>query len=70
MGVSVVVDDGRGVRVGRGVPVGVTVAVGGNGKSWFATDSPNKAAATANEDNTIASASHCQPASIYAWRVR
>ena len=70
MGVSVFVDDGRGVRVGRGVPVGVIVAVGGSGKIWFATVSPNKADATANEDNTIASANHCQPASIYAWRVR
>jgi len=70
VGVSVFVDDGTGVRVGRGVHVGVIVAVGGGGKSWFATGSPNKADATANENNTIANASHCQPASMYARRVR
>ncbi len=70
VGVSVFVEDGGGVRVGRGVHVGLSVAVGGGGKSWFATDSPNKAEAAANENNTIASAHHCQPASMYARRVR
>jgi len=70
VGVSVFVDVGRGVRVGGGLCVGVSVAVGGGGKSWFATDSPNKADATTNENKTIASVSHCQPASIYARRVR
>ena len=70
VGVRVFVDVGRGVRVGRGVLVGVSVIVGDGGKSWLATGSPNKADATTNENNTIASASHCQPASIYARRVR
>jgi hypothetical protein len=46
------------------------VAVGGSGNNRFATGSPNKADATANEVNTNASASHCQPASMYALRVR
>jgi len=58
------------VRVGRGVLVGVSVVVGDGGKSWFATGSPNKADATTEENKMIASASHCQPASIYARRVR
>ena len=70
VGVSVCVDDGRGVRVGKEVNVAVSVAVGGGGKSWFATGSPNNADATTNENKTIASVSHCQPASIYARRVR
>ena len=70
VGVRVFVEVGRGVRVGRGVPVGVSVVVGAGGKSWFATGSPNKADAVATENNTMASASHCQPASIYALRVR
>jgi len=70
VGVSVCVDDGRGVRVGKEVNVAVSVAVGGGGKSWFATGSPNNADATTNENKTIASANHCQPASMYARRVR
>jgi len=70
VGVSVFVDVGRGVRVGRGVLVGVRVAVGDGGKSWFATGSPNKADATTDENKKMASASHCQPASIYERRVR
>ena len=56
--------------MGRGVLVGVRVVVGEGGKSWFATGSPNKADAPTNENKTIASDSHCQPASIYARRVR
>lgn len=70
VGVSVFVEDGRGVVVGRGVCVGVSVTVGEGGKIWFATVSPNKADAATNENNTIASANHCQPASMYALRVR
>lgn len=70
VGVSVFIDDGRGVVVGNGVCVGVSVAVGDGGKTWFATVSPNKADATTSENNTIASANHCQPASMYALRVR
>jgi hypothetical protein len=61
--VFVFVDDGIGVRVGSGVRVGVTVRVGVGGKNRFAIGSPNKADAIVNENNTIASVSHCQPAS-------
>ena len=68
--VCVFVDVGSEVRVGSGVLVGVRVVVGDGGNSWFATGSPNKADATTDENKTIASASHCQPASIYERRVR
>ena len=69
VGVSVFVGEGTSVRVGRGVPVGVIVGVGGGGNSWFATESPNSADARLNENNTSARVSHCQPASTYARRV-
>ena len=65
-----IVGDGIKVAVGSGVPVGAIVGVGGGGKSWFATESPNNADARLNENNTNARASHCQPASTYARRVR
>ena len=61
---SVFVADRMRVEVGRGVLEGVMVGVGGGGKSWFATGSPNKADAKLNENNTSARVSHCQPASI------
>ncbi|HVF25293.1 MAG TPA: hypothetical protein VNA23_05345 [Anaerolineales bacterium] len=48
----------------------MSVTVGDGGKSWLATGSPNKADATTNENKTTASASHCQPASMYDRRVR
>lgn len=65
--VFVFVDEGMRVALGRGVIVGVAV---GGGKSWFATGSPNMAEATLNENKTSANASHCQPASTCARRVR
>lgn len=67
---SVFVDEGMRVEVGIGVLVGVMVGVGGGGKSWLATGSPNKADAILNENNTSARVSHCQPASTCARRVR
>ena len=68
--VSVFVGGGTSVAVGRGVSVGVLVRVGGGGKSWFATGSPNKADATLKESSINATVSHCQPASTCARRVR
>jgi hypothetical protein len=40
------------------------------GKIWLATESPKKAEATVEESKTSASASHCQPASMWERRVR
>lgn len=68
--VFVFVGEGMRVAVGSGVRVGVKVEVGGGGKSWFATGSPNKADATLNENKTSARVNHCQPASTCARRVR
>lgn len=70
VGVFVFVGEGIRVEVGSGVHVGVIVGVGGGGKSWFATESPNKADAALNENKTSARVNHCQPASTYARRVR
>lgn len=65
-----IVGEGIRVAVGSGVHVGVIVGVGGGGKSWFATESPNTADAALNENKTNARVSHCQPANTYARRVR
>lgn len=65
--VLVFVGEGGRVAVGRGVVVGVVV---GGGKRRFATGSPNIADAALNENNTKARVNHCQPASIWARRVR
>jgi hypothetical protein len=39
-------------------------------RNWFATGSPKRAEATVLENNTSASTSHCQPASMCERRVR
>ena len=67
--VGVRVGDGISVAVGRGVAVDVTVGVG-DSRSWFTTGSPNIADATVNESKRSARISHCQPAIIWARRVR
>lgn len=82
--VGVRVTAGVRVSVGTAVEIGeetIVTAVGefemdrstGTGvraRIWFATGSPNKAEATVEENKTSARSSHCQPASIYALRVR
>jgi hypothetical protein len=61
---------GEGVRVVFGVCTEREVGLAVGDKICPTTGSPQKAAAPLKEARTSAAASHCQPASIRAWRVR
>lgn len=70
VGFSVAVAEGAGVALGSGVTIGKSTGMSVRGKIWLATGFPNKAEATVDDSKTSASSSHCQPASVYALRVR
>jgi len=59
------------VALGSGVRgTGTFVEVTAGARNWLASGSPRTAEATVEESRTSASASHCQPASMCALRVR
>ena len=70
VGLSVAVGKRTTGALGSGVKRGMSVEADVGGKIWLATESPKKAEATVEESKTSASASHCQPASMWERRVR
>jgi hypothetical protein len=70
VGTAVEVEEGTIAAAVAEVEMGRSTGRGVSARIWFATGSPNKAEATVEENKTRARSSHCQPASIYALRVR
>jgi hypothetical protein len=71
VGRSVGVEVRANVGLGGAVELGsTTIGIWVGAKNRFATGSPSNAEATVEKNRTSASASHCQPASMWALRVR